>query len=305
MSAALEIAGLAHAFGGRPVLAGVDLAVPAGRVVGLVGPNGAGKTTLMRAAATLLDFHGGAVRVGGVDVKRDPAGARRRIGYLPERAGVRPDLLAWEVLDFFAEVAGLAGAERRRRVADALERAELADRAGVLAGRLSKGQRQRLAMEAALFHDPEVLLLDEPTDGLDPDSREALLRAVRARAEAGVAVLLSSHVLGEVEGVADETAILHGGRLAEAGDGRGRWRVVLRGELERALAVARAAPGVDRVEPEPGEVPALRLALAAGAPDAAEVVARLVEAGLAVVEVRPADGLRERYRAVVDGGRSA
>jgi len=294
----IQVQSVTHRYGAQDALRDVTIQVPAGALIGLVGPNGAGKTTLIRAIATLLHPTSGTVSVAGHDVVRDAARVREVLGYLPERASPYPDLTAWEHLDLFAGIAGHQGAEKARRIAAALDAAGLADRADSLTAELSQGLRQRLALQATLLHDPRVLVLDEPTDGLDPESREVVLHAVRARADRGTAVLLSSHVLAELEEHADDVLILSAGRVApSAAPVAASWRIRVRGPVEAALAIVRATGVAAQVVDG-----AVLLGLPPGTDDPADVVAALVGAGQAVVEVvRVEARLWDRYRAVTHG----
>jgi ABC-2 type transport system ATP-binding protein len=296
----IEVDDVSHDYGRTRALDGVSFGIEPGEVVGLIGPNGAGKTTLLRAIATLLVPTRGRVRVGGRDVRSEARAVRGLVGYVPERAALYADLRVWEQLDFFAEVAGHAPAERRRRVSNALAHAGIADRADSLTRELSKGLSQRVAIQAALLHDPRVLVLDEPTDGLDPESRTIVLADVRRLADEGRAVLLSSHVLDEVEEVADRTLILVEGRLREGGTQPGkRFTIRLRGELERAREVLLGRAEIENVSITEG---GLGVRLGPGVDDAADAAAALVAAGFALVELREEnESLRERFHRVVSG----
>ena len=297
----IQVTAVSHSYGATQALDQVSLDVPRGAVLGLVGPNGAGKTTLIRAIATVLRQTSGHITVAGCDTLRQPAQARAALGFLPERANPYPDLLAWEHLELFARIAGHRGAELERRVERGLEAAGLLQRRSARCGDLSKGLRQRLALQAALLHDPQALVLDEPSDGLDPDSRAGLLALVRQLAAGGVAVLLSSHVLAELEQVADEVLILSKGAVAaQALEAAGqRFLLRTRRDPEGALQLLLAQPTVTEAALEGG---AVDLRLREDVPDAAVAVAALVSAGFSVVEVRRrVASLHERYRAAVDG----
>jgi ABC-2 type transport system ATP-binding protein len=282
----IAVEGLSHAYDGdRLVLDAVALEVPAGAVVGLVGPNGAGKTTLMRTIATLLRPRGGRVTVGGHDVVAAPEAVRRLIGYLPERTMPYPDLLCWEHLDFFARASGVAAGERKDRVAAALAVAGLTARRDAPVKSLSKGLRQRLALQAVLIHRPRALVLDEVTDGLDPESRAEVLAAVRALADGGCAVLLSSHVLAEVEEVADGVVILVDGRRQDAAPTAPPARAFhlrVRERAEAAEALLASHPDVAGVSVDGDR---LRVALRAFVPDAAGLAAALIGGGFALTEL--------------------
>lgn len=296
----IEIRALSHSYGSLRALDRVTFDVPAGKIVGLVGPNGAGKTTLMRAVATLLSPTGGQVLVNGHDAAVAGSRVRAVLGYLPERATPYADLLVCEHLELFARIAGHTGPDGRRRVDDALARAGLGERRDSLVRELSKGLRQRLAIQAALLHDPASLVLDEPTDGLDPESREHVLREARGLADKGCAVLLSSHVLAEIEEVADQVVILVGGRVQSGEAPVAGLRIFLRvrGDVDLARKIASAVDGVVDVADEAG---ALRVTLAGGEQDGAKVAEAVVRGGLALVELREErESLKVRFRAAVD-----
>ncbi len=300
----VDVQELGHSYKAHTVLDGISFSVPEGRVVGLVGPNAAGKTTLLRSLCGLLEPTRGEIRILGRDVRREPQAARRVIGYLPERASVYPELLVWEYLDLFADIAGFHGAARKDRIEQALARALMQDRAEAPARELSKGLQQRLAMAAVMMHDPQVVVLDEPTDGLDPESRQIFLGQVRALALEGHTVFLSSHVLSEIEQVAQTVFILVNGRLQSEGAepaAAGKTFVVrVRGDLESAAAVLRGRAECQRVVRQDAH---LMVDLAPSEPDGAVLVTALVGAGIAVSELREVkENLRRRFARAVGRG---
>jgi ABC-2 type transport system ATP-binding protein len=296
----IEVERVSHHFGSTRALVDVDLAVPQGKVVGLVGPNGAGKSTLMRAIATLLEPSQGSIRVAGRDVIREAPAVRDALGYLPERTELYAELSSHEYLELFAELAGHRDRRTRaRRVEAALAHVELTDRRDTPTGALSKGLRQRLALEAALLHDPPALVLDEPSDGLDPESRDRMLHDIRELADEGRAILLSSHVLAEVEAVADEVVILVAGKVVrETVAASRRYAIRLRGSLESARTLL---VGREDVRAVSIEGPRLVVDLATGVVDAADAVAALAAAGFGLLElVQDRDTLRDRFRRATD-----
>ena len=212
---ALELAGVTKRYPGRTALSDVSLGLEEGRAVGLLGPNGAGKTTTLRLALGFTRPTEGGVRLRGLD-PQDPE-ARRRLGYLPERLVVPERMTVRGLLRLHANLVGLEGAERDQEIDEVLDLTGVADRARDRMGGLSKGLRQRVGFAQALLGRPDLLLLDEPTSGLDPlgvrDARSWILAA----RERGCTVLVSSHVLSEVERTCDEVAILHEGRLLAHG----------------------------------------------------------------------------------------
>jgi sodium transport system ATP-binding protein len=186
-----------------------------GEVYGLLGPNGAGKTTTLRILATLVQPDGGRVEVAGVNVVDDPVGARARLAHVPAEAGLPPRLTPREVVRLFARIQGVANAAPR---ADALlERLGAAAYLDTPCGELSTGMKRRVVLARGLVHDPAVLLLDEPTDGLDVKGRREVLDLVREQAAAGKAVIVSSHIMNEVERVVDRLGIVDQGQLVAEG----------------------------------------------------------------------------------------
>jgi ABC-2 type transport system ATP-binding protein len=213
----LEVAGLRKSYGATAALAGVDLAVDAGEIVGLLGPNGAGKTTLVSIVAGLRRADAGRVVVGGIDALAHPHRARRLLGLAPQETGIYPTLTCRQNLRFFGELAGLHGRELQRAVdsvAEALQLAALLDRRGQ---HLSGGERRRLHTALALVHRPPLVLLDEPTTGADVQTRSQLLQFVRELADAGSAIVYSTHYLHEVEQLDASVVILDHGRSIARG----------------------------------------------------------------------------------------
>ena len=195
----------------------VDLTVRAGEVVGLLGKNGAGKTTTLRMLATLMPPDAGTVHVAGIDIRADPTGVRERLAYVPAESGLPPRLTPLEVVSLFAELHGLPEPDARARaVLTQLGADPFLHQA---CGELSTGMKCRVVLARALVHRPRLLLLDEPTDGLDVPGRRDVLALVRGLARQGCGVLLSSHIMSEVEAVADRYIVLAAGRCVAAGTG--------------------------------------------------------------------------------------
>ncbi len=202
---------------GRQAVQDLGLRLDRGQVLGLLGINGAGKSTTLSMIAGALAPDSGTIRLDGVDLAESPERARRLVGWLPERAPLWQELTVNEHLDTHGRLRGLSGASLRNARRAIIERLELAPLARRLAGVLSQGQRQRLGLACALLHGPALLVLDEPGNALDPVQVASLRALIRAQAEAGCAVILSTHLLSEVTAVCDRVAILHEGTLRHEG----------------------------------------------------------------------------------------
>ncbi len=194
---------------------GLDLEIEAGTVYGLLGPNGAGKTTTLKILATLTEADAGEVRIAGVDRQRDPLGVRERLAWVPAEAGLAERLSPRESVRLFARIQGVSDPEAAAdRWLARLGASGFADRPN---GSLSTGMKRRVVLARALVHDPAVVLLDEPTDGLDVSGRRDVLALVRGLAEGGRTVILSSHILSEVQKIADRVGLVTRGRLIAEG----------------------------------------------------------------------------------------
>ena len=196
---AIVTRGLRRTFGTLVAVEGLDLTVHGGEIFGLLGPNGSGKTTTIRMLTGLLPPTAGSAEVAGIDVVRSPEQVRRRIGYMSQRFGLYGDLTVLENLEFYAGLYGVTGAERRERVARQLEDNRLADQGRKLAGTLSGGWKQRLALACATTHDPDLVFLDEPTAGVDPLARRRFWDLIGQRAASGMTVLVTTHYMDEAE----------------------------------------------------------------------------------------------------------
>ncbi len=237
MTTAVELRGLAKAYGRTVAVAGVDLEIDRGEIFGLVGPNGAGKTTTLRMLATLLEPTAGEARVCGIDIIGQPNRVRRVIGYMPDTFGVYDDMRVWEYLDFFAHVYVTPEARRKTIVADLLELVDLTPKRDEYVQSLSRGMQQRLCLAHALVHDPQVLLLDEPASGLDPRARAELRELLRALRSMGKTILISSHILPELEELCTAVAIIDRGRVLASGRVEDIERRFRRGSVLRAKVI--------------------------------------------------------------------
>ena len=287
---AIEVSGLRKTYiGAVRALDGVSFTVDAGSVFGLLGPNGAGKSTTVRILTTLSRPDSGEARVAGVDVLRDPEQVRRVIGVVGQRPGFDPDATGRENLAMQAEIHGLVGRAGRARVDELLDRHGLADAAGRLAKTYSGGMQRRLDIALGLVHRPHVLFLDEPTTGLDPETRVELWREIeRLTREEGMTVLLTTHYLEEADRLARHLAIIDRGRLVAEGT-PDELKSELRGDTiqvellgtpgDRATAALSGVPGVSDVVLD-GR--ALRARVADGAAAVPRLISVLEGGGLRV-----------------------
>ena len=248
---AIQVSGLTKRFGKRTVVDGFDMEVPAGAIYGFLGPNGSGKTTTIRMMCGLLTPDAGEGTCLGFDIRREAARVKENVGYMTQKFSLYTDLTIRENLDFMARMYGLGN--RRAVVARTLDELGLADRAGQLAGSLSGGWKQRLALAACLQHQPRLLLLDEPTAGVDPKARRDFWDEIRRLARSGVTVLVSTHYMDEAVQCDHITYIAYGRKLisAPARDlpaqiGLKTWRVD-GPDLSALEAELAGLPGVEQV----------------------------------------------------------
>jgi ABC-2 type transport system ATP-binding protein len=214
---AIAVTGLRKSFGDKVVLDGIDLDVPEGTTFSLLGPNGAGKTTAVRILSTLIGFDGGQARIAGHDLSREPDAVRAAIGVTGQFSAVDNLLTGEENLVLMADLHHLGRAERRRRVAELLDRFDIAEAAKRLASTYSGGMRRRLDLAMTLVGSPRVIFLDEPTAGLDPRSRRMMWQTVRELVASGVTIFLTTQYLEEADELADRIAVLDHGKLVAAG----------------------------------------------------------------------------------------
>ncbi|GAB2780649.1 ABC-2 type transport system ATP-binding protein [Hymenobacter luteus] len=256
----VEVQQLTKTFGAQAAVNNISFTAGKGEILGFLGPNGAGKSTTMKIATGYLPPSAGTVVVDGFDVQTAPLEVRRRVGYLPEHNPLYLDMYVHEYLEFIGSVHGLKGSQRRQRVQQMVERVGLGREQNKQIGALSKGYRQRVGLAQALIHDPGVLILDEPTTGLDPNQIGEIRNLIRELGQ-DKTVIFSTHILPEVAALCSRAVIINRGQLvadspvAELG-ARAAGETIIRAEFEQPIEVAplQALPGINRVEAEAGNI---------------------------------------------------
>jgi ABC-2 type transport system ATP-binding protein len=283
----IEVENLTKRYGRTTAVDGISFAVQKGEVLGFLGPNGAGKTTTMRVLTCYLPPTEGTVRVAGYDVFAQPLEVKRRVGYIPETPPLYPDMDVTTYLDFVAKIKGVAKAGRRARIDETIEKTRVGDVRHKIISRLSKGYRQRVGLAAAILHNPDVLILDEPTAGLDPkqiiETRELIKHLAGEHT-----VVLSTHILPEVSMTCGRVLIIDKGKVVAEGTpeslthrlrGAAALRLEVRGEAPQVAELLRSVAGVKSVQPRAGEAGASGSVFdleAEGGRDLREAVARAV-----------------------------
>ena len=293
----IEVQGLTKFYGKRSAIQDVTFSVPRGQVLGFLGPNGAGKSTTMRILTGYIGATSGSASVDGFDVFRQSLEVRRRVGYLPETTPLYNEMRVEGFLDLMCKLRGIAPSKRRARVDEAIESCGLDERRAEVIGRLSRGLRQRVGLAQAIVHEPDVLILDEPTAGLDAgqtrETRELIKQLGRRQT-----VVLSSHILSEVEATCERVLIMNQGQIVADGApgklaqrfGSGKRHeveLVVRGEAAAVEAVVSGVAGVDEVTITAEGEDAVRVAAITSAADLRETLSRaVILAGFGLLEVQ-------------------
>ena len=293
----IEVKDLTKRFAEHTAVDHVSFVVNKGEILGFLGPNGAGKTTTMRILTGFLPATSGTAQVAGFDVFNDSLEVRKRIGYLPENPPIYLDMTVTAYLEFVARIKNVPAEKRKARVADAMEKTNITDKRGELIKRLSRGYKQRVGLAQALVHDPEVIILDEPTVGLDPKQIIEVRHLIKGLAGSHT-IILSTHILPEVSMTCDRVVIINRGRIAAVDTpanltmqlkGGQNVRLELAADQNAASAAIREIPGVRRVTAEPaggnGRV-ALMVEASPGQDVRSQIAARIVGKGWPLYELR-------------------
>jgi ABC-2 type transport system ATP-binding protein len=260
---AVETIHLTRAYGAITALDDLNLVINSGDLFGFIGSNGAGKTTTLRILATFLAPSAGTARILGHDVIREADAVRHVIGYMPDFFGVYKDMEVTEYLDFFGACYKIPTAQREKTVNDVLELVGLSEKRGAIIGALSRGMQQRLGLARVLIHDPKVLLLDEPASGLDPRARIEMMAILQELQRMGKTIIISSHILSELQTLCNRVAIIEKGKLIYSGPVQGvrdqmsagliYW-VVVQGESDSAVNLLKTRPEVSEAVAVDGQV---------------------------------------------------
>src|ERR1041385_5502661 len=305
---AVQTHGLTRTYGAMTALNSLDLTVQRGDLFGFIGSNGAGKTTTLRILATFLAPSSGQAYVLGHDVVRDADAVRHVIGYMPDFFGVYKDMEVTEYLDFFGACYKIPTAQREKTVADVLELVGLSEKKGALIGALSRGMQQRLGLARVLIHDPQLLLLDEPASGLDPRARIEMMAILQELQRLGKTIIISSHILSELQTLCNQVAIIEKGQLIYTGpvqgvrDQRSQGRVVwvrVTSDQAKAIEMLKTRSEITEVSAVDGEI---KVTLASHDMDHSIIADVLVRGGARLVELREDEiGLEEVFMRVTRG----
>ncbi|MBN1123484.1 MAG: ABC transporter ATP-binding protein [Sedimentisphaerales bacterium] len=289
----IETQKLSKYYGNLAALVDLDLKIEQGDIFGFIGPNGAGKTTTMRILATLLEPTRGRAFIDGLDVMRTGKEVRRRVGYMPDFMGVYDDLKVFEYLEFFAAAFNIERKKRKAIVEGVLELTDLQGKRTAAVDSLSRGMQQRLGLARVLIHDPKVLILDEPASGLDPRARIEIRELLRELKRMGKTIMISSHILSELEEICDHVGIIEHGKMVFSGTMdeirrqmgiQSKMRVRVAGDRDRAFEVLSSLPQIKEVRPEDGY---LAVTYAEGHEIDGTIARTLVQAGLDVIALEP------------------
>lgn len=317
MAEMIALSHLTKRFGPLTAVDGIDLSVNKGEVLGFLGPNGAGKSTTMKMVTGFLSPTEGSATVDGIDVTRDPVGVKQRIGYLPEGAPCYGDMTPRGFLNFIADIRNLSGIARNASIDQVIERVEIADVMDQPIETLSKGFKRRVGLAQAILHNPPVLILDEPTDGLDPNQKHQVRTLIQQMAS-DKAVIISTHILEEVEAVCTRAVIIARGKLLADGTPED---LLKRSPLHNAVEIKVSPAAADAIAKDLASLKSVgqverstsidaqtlfSVTSKTGAPIAPEVAAMLKEKGHAVSDLKTEKGALDAvFREITRGGSAA
>jgi len=289
----IQIKGLSKNYGSLAALVNLKLDIAPGDIFGFIGPNGAGKTTTMRILATLLEPTAGQAFIDGMDVTKKGQDVRRQVGYMPDFMGVYDDLKVFEYLEFFAAAFGISRSKRKTIVEGVLELTDLTGKKAVTVDSLSRGMQQRLGLARVLIHDPKVLILDEPASGLDPRARIEIRELLRELKRMGKTIMISSHILSELEEICDHVGIIEHGKLVFSGtmdeikDQMGlqsRVRVSVAADTDKAFEMLSSLPQIKEVKRENSHI---AITFAETENTDGLIARTLVKGGLDIISIEP------------------
>lgn len=308
VKAAVQTFGLTRLYGAMTALASLDLVVNRGDLFGFIGSNGAGKTTTLRILATFLAPSGGRAEILGHDVVSDADSVRHVIGYMPDFFGVYKDMEVTEYLDFFGACYKIPSSQREKTVNDVLELVGLTAKKGALIGALSRGMQQRLGLARVLIHDPQLLLLDEPASGLDPRARIEMMAILQELQRMGKTIIISSHILSELETLCNRVGIIEKGKLIYSGpvqgvrdhmaSGRSFWVKVME-DAAKAVELLKVHPEIAEASLVEGRIKVL---MRDHDTDPSCIAATIVAGGLRLIGLEEEElGLEEVFMRVTRG----
>jgi ABC-2 type transport system ATP-binding protein len=289
----IETKNLTKNYGNLTAVDDLNLTIKDGDIFGFIGPNGAGKTTTMRILVTLLEPYGGSAFINGLNVAKEGKKVRRLVGYMPDFMGVYDDLKVFEYLEFFAAAFGIERKKRKSIVEGVLELTDLESKKSATVDSLSRGMQQRLGLARVLIHDPKVLILDEPASGLDPRARIEIRELLRELKRMGKTIMISSHILSELEEICDHVGIIEHGKLVFSGTLEeirprlgieSKVRVSVADHQDKAIELLSALPQVRQAQALSGEI---AVTFHEGQHANGIVARTLVNAGLDIISIQP------------------
>lgn len=308
----IEVTELVKKYGDRYAVNQISFSVKKGEILGFLGQNGAGKTTTMKILTGFMPATSGTAKIGGFDVFENPLEVKKRIGYLPETPPIYPELLVWEYLSFVADLKGIASNDKKKKIDAALEKTQLGDVRNRLIGNLSKGYRQRVGLAQALIHDPELLILDEPTVGLDPKQVTEARSLIKSLKESHT-VIYSTHILSEVAATCDRIIIIDKGKIVaqEAINSMGaagttaRTEIIVQRMNEKTVSALKGLNGVKNVSSSANGINRILVEAEPKEDVMAEMAKVVVTSDAGLIRMQPvALALEEYYLDLIRGNRS-